>query len=150
MKQYVQDRIIVTVGLVLVFLGLQMCSNYPEDSALFPETCLIAIGGLLVLLAIANEVSRCRLVAAGNAPAEAVEMKWGAFLLVTVALGIYGFAVKALGFYLSSALFVLVVGFSWGGVKKQTVVIFTLCFLVFLYACFTVLFNVPLPTGIAR
>jgi len=150
MKQYVQDRIIVAAGLVMVLLGFQVCSRFPEDSALFPEVCLLAVGALLVLLAITNEVSRRKVVVTGKVPANAIEMKWGPFLLVTVALGVYGFAVKLLGFYLASAVFVLIVGFSWGGVKKTTIVLFTICFLIFLYTCFTLLFNVPLPSGIAR
>ncbi|MBW6509997.1 MAG: tripartite tricarboxylate transporter TctB family protein [Desulfuromonadales bacterium] len=150
MKQYAQDRIIVVVGLALVMLGLWICNSYPDESAFFPELCLYAIGILLVLLTIDSEIDKRKTLSSGDTPLKAIEMKWGPFLLVTGILAVYGISVVYLGFYFSSLLFLVTVGFFWGGVKKTTVLIFSACFLLFVYACFTLLFNVPLPAGIGR
>ncbi|MFW5489211.1 MAG: tripartite tricarboxylate transporter TctB family protein [Desulfovibrio sp.] len=148
MKQYVQDRYIAIGGLVLVVLGINICGDYPAESAFFPEACLIAIGLLLALLGIESVMTQRKLVLSGACPQEAMRMEWRAALVVTCTMALYVFLVGVLGFYVSSALLLVAVGLLWGGVKKRTVLLFAVCLLAFLYCCFSILFNVPLPTGI--
>ncbi len=150
MKQYVQDRYIAVTGLVLVALGFWLCTDYTEDSALFPQICLTGIGILLVLLAVETVFTEKKEKAGAKRPVLTAKMQWGPFLLVTAALALYAAGTVLLGFYAASALFLLAVGFLWGGVKKPVILLFTAVFLVFLYVCFTILFNVPLPVGLLR
>ncbi len=150
MKQHVQDRITAAAGLVLVVLGWRLCGEYSEDSAFFPQVCLAGIGALLVLMVAESMLAARRAAAAKTEAQAALPMNWPPFLLVTGTLAAYGAALVILGFYTSSALFLIAVGFFWGGVKKPVILVFTACFLIFLYVCFTILFNVPLPAGIAR
>ncbi|MCC8194518.1 MAG: tripartite tricarboxylate transporter TctB family protein [Deltaproteobacteria bacterium] len=147
MKQYMQDRYIAAIGLLLTVGGLWLCTYYESDSALFPRICLCCIGFLLALLGVESFLTQKRLAAAGKSGETSLPMNWGPFLIVTLALAVYGAALVILGFYSSSIVFLLAVGFLWKGVKKPTIIIFTVCFQIFLYICFTVLFNVPLPKG---
>ena len=147
MRQYMQDRFIVVCGLVLVAVGLWLCTAYESENALFPRICIIGTGALLVLLGINSFMIEKRLKAAGKPGEESLPMNWGPFMVVTLTLAIYGAALIILGFYSSSVLLLLGVGFLWRGVKKSTIVIFTVCFQIFLYVCFTILFKVPLPKG---
>lgn len=148
MKQYMQDRFIAAGGLLLVAGGLWICTQYETDSAMFPRICLLCIGFLLALLAVESFMTERRLNALSKEGQEALPMNWGPFCIVTVALALYGAALVLLGFYSSSLIFLLAVGFLWKGVKKPVIVAFTVCFLIFLYVCFTILFNVPLPKGL--
>lgn len=150
MKQYLQDRIIAGAGLALTAVFWRLTGEYPDDSALFPQVCLVGIALLLVLLGVESVQTERKLKATGKEGQKAASMNWGPFGLVTGALAAYGAGLIVLGFYSASALFLLAVGFFWGGVKKPVILIFTVIFLVFLFVCFTVLFNVPLPAGIAR
>lgn len=147
MKQYSQDRFIAVFGLLLVAGGLWLCTNYDTDSAMVPRICLIAIGVLLVLLGGESILTEWRLKASGRTGQTSLPMNQGPFLIVTATLAVYAMALGIMGFYTASALFLLAVGFLWKGVKKPAIIIFTLCFIIFLYVCFTILFNVPLPKG---
>lgn len=148
MKQYMQDRLIAAGGLLLVGIGLWLCTQYETDSAMFPRICLICIGLLLVLLGIESAMTEKRLKSSGTEGQTSLPMNWGPFLIVTVALALYSASMVLLGFYSSSLAFLLAVGFLWKGVRKPVIIAFTVCFLIFLYVCFTILFNVPLPKGI--
>ncbi|WP_029915325.1 tripartite tricarboxylate transporter TctB family protein [Pelobacter seleniigenes] len=150
MRQIVQDRFIAVSGLVLVAIGIWITTGYDADSAFFPRICLISIGILLILLAIEGYLTQRKERLTQKQPVMAEKMPWGPFLLVTGVLAAYGIALKIIGFYTSSALFLIAVGLCWGGVKKRTVFLFTICLMVFLYFCFTVLFKVPLPVGLMR
>lgn len=150
MRQYMQDRLIALSGLVLVGTGLWLCTDYETDSALFPQICLLCIGVLLLLLAGESILTERRLKARGVAGQEALPMNFKPFLLVTATLAAYGAGMVILGFYTASALFILAVGFYWKGLKPLVIFLFTVCFMIFLYFCFTHLFNVPLPTGLLR
>jgi uncharacterized membrane protein YhaH (DUF805 family) len=143
-----QDRLLAVFGLALVAGGFWLCDHYESDTALFPRVCLGSIGVLLVLLGIESSLTAKRLKAAGKSGETSLPMNWGPFFLVTLTLVAYGAALVTLGFYSASIALLLGVGFLWKGVKKSTIVIFTACFIVFLYVCFTILFNVPLPKGI--
>lgn len=147
MKQYMQDRFIAAIGLALVAGGLWLCTYYESDTALFPRICIIGIGALLALLGVESFMTEKRLAAAKREGENALPMNWGPFMTVTLTLAIYGAALVLLGFYSASVLLLLGVGFLWKGVKKPTILIFTVCFQIFLYVCFTILFNVPLPKG---
>jgi hypothetical protein len=148
MKQYAQDRLTAVFGLAFVAGGFWLCSRYESDSALFPRVCLAGIGVLLALLFIESVMTEKKLKAASKSGESSIPMNWRAFSIVTLTLAIYGAALVFLGFYSASALLLLAVGFLWKGVKKSTIFIFTVCFLAFLYVCFTILFNVPLPEGL--
>lgn len=148
MKQYAQDKLIAVFGLALVAGGLWLCTYYESDTALFPRICFISIGVLLVMLGAESVMTEKRLRTAGKSGEEALPMNWGPFMIVTLALVLYGSALVVLGFYSASVLLLLAVGFLWKGVKKSTIFIFTVCFQIFLYVCFTILFKVPLPTGL--
>jgi hypothetical protein len=148
MRQYLQDKLIAVFGLALVVGGLWLCGYYEADTALFPRICLICIGGLLAMLGMEGVMTGRRLAAAGRSGEAALPMNWGPFFIVTLTLVIYGAALIALGFYCASVLLLLAVGFLWKGVKRPTILVFTACFTVFLFVCFTILFNVPLPKGL--
>lgn len=148
MKQYMQDRFIAAFGLAFVVTGLWLCTAYESENALFPRICFTGIGVLLILLAVESFMTEKRLKAAGREGETSLPMNWGPFFIVTLSLAVYGAALVILGFYAASAVLLLCVGFLWRGVKKPTIVIFTACFEIFLYICFTMLFNVPLPKGI--
>ncbi|SBV96970.1 conserved membrane hypothetical protein [uncultured delta proteobacterium] len=148
MRQYMQDRLIAIFGLALVCVGFWLCTFYETDSALFPEICLFCIGFLLTLLGIESYLTEHRLKVSGKESMMAMPMNWGPFLVVVAALAAYGVALVLLGFYSASVIFLLAVGFLWKGVKKPVIVAFTICFMIFLYVCFTILFNVPLPKGL--
>lgn len=148
MRQYMQDRLIAVFGLLLVAGGLWLCTYYETDTALFPRICLVCIGALLALLGVESAMTGKRLHAAGKEGETSLPMNWGPFFLVTLTLAIYGAALVILGFYSASIALLAGVGFLWKGVKKSTIFIFTGCFIVFLYVCFTILFNVPLPKGL--
>lgn len=148
MRQYMQDRLIAVFGLALVAGGFWLCTNYESDTALFPRICFACIGGLLVMLGVESVMTERRLSAAGKRGESALPMNGGPFFIVSLVLVIYGAALIIVGFYSASILLLLAVGFLWKGVKKPTIFIFTLCFIVFLYICFTILFNVPLPKGL--
>lgn len=150
MKLYMQDRLIAVGGLLLVAFGYHLADAYPEDSAFFPKINLIAIGFLLGLLLVETEVKRRRALAIGGDAQNVTKMRWMIFFVVTASLAAYAALVDVLGFYVSSTLFLLLASLGWGGVKKSTILLFTACFLAFLYVCFTLLFHVPLPMGIAR
>ena len=147
-KQYMQDRLIAVFGLALVAGGFQLCNAYESDTALFPRVCLGAVGILLVMLGVESFLTEKRLKAVGKSGDASLPMNWGPFFLVTLTLAVYGAALVLLGFYSASVALLLGVGILWKGVKKSTIVVFTAGFIVFLYACFTILFNVPLPAGI--
>ena len=148
MKQYMQDRLIAVGGLALVGVGFWLCTFYETDSALFPQICLACIGFLLVLLGIESAMTERRLKASAKESMVALPMNWGPFLVVIAVLAAYGAALVILGFYSASVIFLLAVGFLWKGVKKPVIIAFTICFMIFLYVCFTILFNVPLPKGL--
>jgi hypothetical protein len=148
MRQYLQDRLITVFGLALVAGGFWLCDYYEADTALFPRICFASIGVLLAMLGIESFMTGRRLAAAGKNGEAALPMNWGPFFIVTLTLVIYGAALIALGFYCASVLLLLAVGFLWKGVRKPIILVFTACFTVFLYICFTILFNVPLPKGL--
>ena len=148
MKQYAQDKLIAVFGLALVAGGLWLCTYYESDSARFPRICFISIGVLLAMLGAESVMTEKRLRAVGKSGEEALPMNWGPFMIVTLALVLYGAALVVLGFYSASILLLLAVGFLWKVVKKPTIFIFTVCFQIFLYVCFTILFKVPLPQGL--
>jgi len=148
MKQYMQDRFISVCGLAFVGGGFWLCTYYEADSAFFPRICLACIGFLLVLLGIESVVTERRLKATGKEALMALPMNLGPFLVVVAALVAYGAGLVILGFYSASVVFLLAVGFLWKGVKRQVILAFAICMLIFLYVCFTVLFNVPLPRGL--
>lgn len=148
MKQYMQDRFIAAFGLALIAIGFWLSTAYESENALFPRICFTGIGVLLIILAMESFMTEKRLKAVGREGEEALHMNWGPFFIVTLTLALYGAALVILGFYAASAALLLGVGFLWRGVKKPTIVIFTACFEIFLYICFTILFNVPLPKGI--
>ncbi len=143
-----QDRFIVTCGLALVAGGFWLCTAYEAENALFPRICLVCIGILLAMLGVESFLTGKRLKAAGKSGEDALPMNWAPFFTVTLALAVYGAALVFLGFYSASVALLLGVGFLWKGVKKNTILAFTGCFLVFLYVCFTILFKVPLPAGL--
>jgi hypothetical protein len=142
-----QDRLLAVAGLALVAGGFWVCSYYEADTALFPRVCLACIGMLLAMLGIESVMTERRLTAAGKGGETAFPMNWGPFFIVTFTLMMYGAALVILGFYSASILLLLAVGLLWKGVKKNTIFIFTGCFIIFLYVCFTILFKVPLPKG---
>lgn len=148
MRQYMQDRLIAIFGLALVVGGFWLCDYYESDTALFPRICFACIGGLLTMLGIESIMTERRLTAAGKGGEASLPMNGGPFFVVSLVLVIYGAALIFVGFYSASVLLLLAVGFLWKGVKKPTIFIFTACFIVFLYVCFTILFNVPLPKGL--
>ena len=147
MKQYMQDRWLAGIGMLFVMGGLWLCTSYESDTALFPRICIIGIGVLLVLLGIESFLTEKRLKAVGKSGEESTPMNWGPFLVVTLTLAFYGAAMVLLGFYSASILLLCGVGFLWKGVRWTTIITFTICFQLFLYVCFTILFNVPLPKG---
>jgi hypothetical protein len=150
MKQYIQDRFIVVGGLALVGIGFGITNGYPDESAFFPRMCLLCIGVLLILLGIESILTERRLAASGAASQTSLPVNYRRFIIVTGTLAAYGIGIPILGFYTASSLLLLVVGFLWKGVKKPVIFVFTLCFLIFLYICFTILFNVPLPAGLLK
>ena len=148
MKQYMQDRLITFIGVLLVGGGLWLCTVYESDTALFPRICIIGIGVLLLLLGLESFLTEKRLKAVGQSGEDATPMNWGPFLVVTLTLILYGAALLLLGFYSASVLLLMGVGFLWKGVKRSTIIAFTICFQIFLFVCFSILFNVPLPKGL--
>ncbi len=143
-----QDRFITAFGLLLVIGGLWLCTAYESETSLFPRICMISIGALLALLGVESRMTEKRLKAVGKSGENALPMNWGPFFIVTLVLTVYGAALVILGFYSASIALLLSVGFLWKGVKKPTILVFTGCFIVFLYICFTILFKVPLPDGL--
>jgi hypothetical protein len=150
MKQYTQDRIIAAVGMVGVILGLWEVAGYEEEGAFFPAACFIALGVLLIILTIDSFLVGRKASILNQVAQMALSMKFPRFVGITSILGIYVGAVEVVGFYVSSAIFLAAVGVLWGGVKKSAILLFTVVLIVFLYVCFTLIFNVPLPSGIAR
>ena len=148
MKQYMQDRWLACIGMFFVGGGLWLCNSYESDTALFPRICVVCIGVLLVLLGVESFLTEKRLKAAGKSGEESTPMNWGPFLTVTLTLVLYGAAMVLLGFYSASVLLLIGVGFLWKGVNRSTIIAFTVSFQIFLYVCFSILFNVPLPKGL--
>ncbi|MDR1657289.1 MAG: tripartite tricarboxylate transporter TctB family protein [Deltaproteobacteria bacterium] len=148
MKQISQDVFISIVGLIVVVICLIFTNRYTSETAFFPRSCLILLGVLLIAMLIetlirAKKENKLK-------PELANKSNIIPFLTVTGLLAAYSLAIKFIGFYTSTALLLVVVGLSWGSVSKKSIFIFTGCFIIFLYVCFTVLFNVPLPTGLVR
>lgn len=136
------DRIVSTLGLLIVVILHLKMDAYPAEAQIMPGALLTAGGFLFLILAFQAFILKSnRAEVFKNFPILNIS-------IIIVVLFMYFFLIQKLGFYVSSWLFFMLIT-TWFNSEKSKITSWILgtFFILFLYLIFEMLLRVPLPRG---
>jgi len=139
------ERLAAAIAVVFALFVMYTAWNFPANGDLFPKFCgfgLIFIAGLMVLRTISSPA-----VFESNAP----RIHWGEELkplLITAAVIAYVLIFFKLGYYTSSALFLIIMAWLAGVRSVKTIAITAIITFPLMYAFFELFLQARMPRGI--
>lgn len=141
-----KDRIGALVVLVCCTLAWSMLDTMPAEAALFPRMIISMAFVLSAIWGISSLRPRAKAAASGTGEVpEGFMENPRNFAIFAACLAAYIVLIDTIGYFTSSALFVIVTSFLLGFRRPLTVVVSAAGFVLFIYLVFVVIFNRPLP-----
>jgi len=139
------ERLAAAIAIGFAIFVMYIAWNFPANGDLFPKFCgfgLIGIAGLMVMRTITSPA-----VFEANAP----RINWGEELkplLITAAVIAYVLIFFKLGYYTSSALFLIIMAWLAGVRSVKTIAITAIITFPLMYAFFELFLQARMPRGI--
>ncbi len=139
------ERLAAALAILFAIFVMYIAWNFPANGDLFPKFCgfgLIFIAGLMVLRTISSPA-----VFEGHAP----KLNWVEELkplLITTAVIAYVLIFFKLGYYVSSALFLIIMAWLAGVRSIKTIAITAFITFPLMYAFFELFLQARMPRGI--
>jgi putative tricarboxylic transport membrane protein len=139
MTKVAQDRVIAIVVFILAGLMFLQAGRLPFEAGLFPRL----VTAVMLLAAVAMFARS--FVGSGRAEAEPLFINWQLLAITLVATVLYVIAVRTIGYFTSSLVFVPAIAYSLGLRKHRAIAVGTLLFVALIYLVFVRIFQLPMP-----
>ncbi|OCX64459.1 hypothetical protein BFP70_10420 [Thioclava sp. SK-1] len=143
---YRTTEIAMAAGLVvLTVLGWFQIRDLPVDARMFPAVLLGVIGVLSCCMVIRGVIGRAAHLRAQSAQQWSFAISAPRMVLAFALLGAYFVVLPFVGFFTSSFVFIMLVGWIAGYRKPVPLALAAAGFCAFVYMVFVALFDRPLP-----
>jgi putative tricarboxylic transport membrane protein len=139
MTKAAQDRAIAVVVFILAGAMFLQAGKLPFEAGLFPRL----VTAVMVMAAVAMFARS--FMGPGRAKADPVFINWPLLAITLVATVLYVIAVRTIGYFTSSAIFVPAIAYALGLRDHRAIAIGTVLFVAFLYLVFVSIFGLPMP-----
>jgi hypothetical protein len=139
MTKAAQDRAIAVVVFILAGAMFLQAGKLPFEAGLFPRL----VTAVMLMAAVAMFVRS--FMGPGGAKAEPVFVNWPLLAITLIMTVLYVIAVRAIGYFTSSVVFVPAIAYALGLRDHRAIAAGTVLFVAFLYLVFVRVFQLPMP-----
>ena len=139
MTKAAQDRAIAVVVFILAGAMFLQAGKLPFEAGLFPRL----VTAVMLMAAVAMFARS--FMGPGGARAEPVFINWPLLAITLIMTVLYVIAVRAIGYFTSSVVFVPAIAYALGLRDHRAIAAGTVLFVAFLYLVFVRVFQLPMP-----